>query len=128
MRTIFPMIKVIDDVEKYAKPSYWILNYSNPASIVSEACRKLRPNARIINICDMPIAIIDVVAAAMGIKDKKNIAAAVKLLRDGGYDGWYSLEWEGVWRKEIQGPDYPPGGAVADFVRLMHTLENRERV
>ena len=47
MRTIFTMIKVIDDVEKYAKPSYWILNYSNPASIVSEACRKLRPNARI---------------------------------------------------------------------------------
>ena len=69
MRTIFPMIKVVDDMEKYAKPSYWILNYSNPASIVSEACRKLRPNARIINICDMPIAIINVVAAAMGIKD-----------------------------------------------------------
>lgn len=57
-----------------------------------------------------------------------DIAAAVKLLRDGGYDGWYSLEWEGVWRKEIQGPEYPPEGAVADFVRLMHTLENRERV
>ena len=55
MRTIFPMIQVIDDAEKYAKPTYWILNYSNPASIVSEACRKLRPNARIINICDMPI-------------------------------------------------------------------------
>lgn len=71
MRTIFPMIKVIDDVEKYAKPNYWILNYSNPAAIVSEACRKLRPNARIINICDMPIAIIDVIAAALEIKDKK---------------------------------------------------------
>ena len=73
MRTIFPMVKVIDDAEKYAKPDYWILNYSNPASIVAEACRVLRPNARIINICDMPIAIIDVVAAAMNIKDKKQI-------------------------------------------------------
>ena len=73
MRTIFPMMEVIDYAEKYAKPTYWILNYSNPASIVSEACRKLRPNARIINICDMPIAIIDVVAAAMGIQNKKGI-------------------------------------------------------
>ena len=70
MRTIFPMMKVIDDTEKYAKPTCWILNYSNPASIVSEACRRLRPDARIINICDMPIAIIDVVAAAMEIQVK----------------------------------------------------------
>lgn len=73
MRTIFPMIKVIDDAAKYANPDHWILNYSNPASIVSEACRVLRPDARIINICDMPIAIIDMVAAAMGIKNKKEI-------------------------------------------------------
>ena len=35
MRTIYPMMEVIDDAEKYAKPTHWILNYSNPASIVS---------------------------------------------------------------------------------------------
>ncbi len=72
MRTIFPMVELIDDVEKYAKKDYWILNYSNPAAIVSEGCRVLRPNARIINICDMPIAIIDVVCAAIDI-DKKDV-------------------------------------------------------
>ncbi len=93
MRTIFPMIKVIDDVEKYAKPTYWILNYSNPAAIVSEACRKLRPNARIINICDMPIAIIDVVAAAMEIKDKENIVYDYYGLN---HFGWFtSIEYKG---------------------------------
>lgn len=70
MRTIFPMVELIDDVERYAKPTYWILNYSNPAAIVSEACRVLRPQARIINICDMPIAIIDVVAAALECSKK----------------------------------------------------------
>lgn len=93
MRTIFPMIQVIDDAEKYAKPSHWILNYSNPASIVSEACRRLRPNARIINICDMPIAIIDVVAAALGIKDKKNIVYDYYGLN---HFGWFtSIEYKG---------------------------------
>lgn len=71
-RTIFPMMEMIDLVEKYAKKDYWILNYSNPAAIVSEACRRLRPHARIINICDMPIAIIDVVCEALGC-DKKDV-------------------------------------------------------
>lgn len=92
MRTIFPMIKVIDDVEKYAKPTYWILNYSNPASIVSEACRKLRPDARIINICDMPIAIIDVIAAALEV-DKKDLVYDYYGLN---HFGWFtSIEYKG---------------------------------
>lgn len=93
MRTIFPMIKLIDDVEKYAKPDHWILNYSNPASIVSEACRRLRPNARIINICDMPIAIIDMAAAALGIKNKKEIVYDYYGLN---HFGWFtSIEHNG---------------------------------
>ena len=93
MRTILPMMQVIDDAEKYAKPDYWILNYSNPASIVSEACRRLRPKARIINICDMPIAIIDMVAAAMGIQNKKEIVYDYYGLN---HFGWFtSIEHNG---------------------------------
>ena len=93
MRTIFPMMQVIDDAEKYARPDYWILNYSNPASIVSEACRRLRPKARIINICDMPIAIIDMVAAAMGIQNKKEIVYDYYGLN---HFGWFtSIEHNG---------------------------------
>ena len=92
MRTIYPMMEVIDDAEKYAKPTHWILNYSNPASIVSEACRKLRPNARIINICDMPIAIIDVIAAALEV-DKKDIVYDYYGLN---HFGWFtSIEHKG---------------------------------
>ena len=34
-----------------------MLNYSNPAAIVAEATRKLRPKAKMINICDMPVGI-----------------------------------------------------------------------
>lgn len=59
LRTIYPMVEILDMVEKYANPNHWILNYSNPAAIVALALKKLRPNARIINICDMPVAIID---------------------------------------------------------------------
>lgn len=92
MRTIFPMVELIDMVEKYAKNDYWILNYSNPAAIVSEACRVLRPDARIINICDMPIAIIDVVAAALGVNKKDIVYDYFGL----NHFGWFtSIEVKG---------------------------------
>lgn len=92
MRTIFPMVELIDMVEKYAKSDYWILNYSNPAAIVSEACRVLRPDARIINICDMPIAIIDVVAAALGVNKKDIVYDYFGL----NHFGWFtSIEVQG---------------------------------
>ena len=56
MRSIGGVIENIDYMEKYS-PNCWMLNYSNPAAIVAEACRRLRPHSRVINICDMPIGI-----------------------------------------------------------------------
>lgn len=58
LRTIYPMAEMIDFCEQYASKEYWIVNYSNPAAIVAKAMHKLRPNARILNICDMPVAIM----------------------------------------------------------------------
>lgn len=54
MRSITGMLEIIDYMEQYA-PDCWMLNYSNPASIVAEACRVLRPTSKVINICDMPV-------------------------------------------------------------------------
>ena len=87
MRTIFPMVELIDDVEKYAKKDYWILNYSNPAAIVSEGCRVLRPNARIINICDMPIDLMDKMSRMCGIKDRRELQYSYYGLN---HFGWWS--------------------------------------
>ena len=47
MRSIPDIMQLIDYMEKYS-PNCWMLNYSNPASIVAEACRVLRPNSKII--------------------------------------------------------------------------------
>lgn len=71
LRTINPMINLIDDVEKYAAKDHWILNYSNPAAVVSEACRVLRPDARIINICDMPIAMLEMIGQIVDVPYKE---------------------------------------------------------
>lgn len=54
MRSITGMLEIIDHMEEYA-PNCWMLNYSNPASIVAEACRVLRPESKVLNICDMPV-------------------------------------------------------------------------
>lgn len=54
MRSIGGMMELIDLMETYS-PDCWMLNYSNPASIVAEACRVLKPQSKVINICDMPV-------------------------------------------------------------------------
>lgn len=66
LRTILPMVELIDFVEKYADNA-WIVNYSNPAAIVAEGVRRLRPNARILNICDMPVAAMRNMAAILNV-------------------------------------------------------------
>ncbi|MGM0169382.1 maltose-6'-phosphate glucosidase [Enterococcus sp. AZ135] len=60
IRSVLAMKELIEDIRSYS-PETWILNYSNPAAIVAEACKLLFPDDhRIINICDMPIDIMDV--------------------------------------------------------------------
>lgn len=54
MRSITGMMEIIDLMEKYS-PDCWMLNYSNPAAVVAEACRVLRPDSKVLNICDMPV-------------------------------------------------------------------------
>jgi len=54
MRSITGMLDIVDYMEEYS-PEAWMLNYSNPAAIVAEATRVLRPNSKILNICDMPV-------------------------------------------------------------------------
>ena len=72
MRSIGGVFEILDYMEKYS-PNAWMLNYSNPAAIVAEACRLLRPNSRIINICDMPIDLMDKMAHMCGIKDRREL-------------------------------------------------------
>lgn len=66
MRSIGGILEILDYMERYS-PKAWMLNYSNPAAIVAEATRKLRPDSRIINICDMPLGIMEHMSKILGI-------------------------------------------------------------
>ncbi|MDT2745918.1 6-phospho-alpha-glucosidase [Vagococcus fluvialis] len=72
LRSIPGVIELVDYMEKYS-PDAWMLNYSNPAAIVAEATRRLRPNSKIINICDMPIAIETIFAEILKLDSRKDM-------------------------------------------------------
>ncbi|MEQ2467630.1 6-phospho-alpha-glucosidase [Niallia hominis] len=72
MRSIGGVLEILDYMEKYS-PNAWMLNYSNPAAIVAEATRKLRPNSKILNICDMPIGIENLMAKILGLPSRKDM-------------------------------------------------------
>jgi maltose-6'-phosphate glucosidase len=66
LRSIPDMIELIKDIRKYS-PEAWILNYTNPAAIVAEALRRVFPeDKKILNICDMPAAIMVSYAKILG--------------------------------------------------------------
>ncbi|TFD99919.1 6-phospho-alpha-glucosidase [Jeotgalibacillus sp. R-1-5s-1] len=66
LRSIKDMIQLVHDIRHYS-PDAWILNYTNPAAIVAEALRREFPEDRkLLNICDMPAAIMVSYAGILG--------------------------------------------------------------
>jgi len=98
MRSIGGVIELVDFMEKYS-PNAWMLNYSNPAAIVAEATRRLRPNSKILNICDMPIGIEIRMAEMLGLKSRKDMVVRYFGLN---HFGW----WTDI--RDKQGNDLMP--------------------
>ena len=98
MRSIAGVLENIDYMEKYS-PNAWMLNYSNPAAIVAEATRRLRPNSRVINICDMPIGTENTFAEILGFKNRKEMDIRYFGLNHFGW--WTSI-------KDKDGNEYLP--------------------
>lgn len=88
MRSIGGVLELIDYMETYS-PNAWMLNYSNPAAIVAEACRILKPNAKVLNICDMPIAIEGNIAKILNMKSRKDFEVTYFGLNHFGW--WTSI-------------------------------------
>ena len=98
MRSIGGVLEILDYMEQYS-PNAWMLNYSNPAAIVAEATRKLRPTSKIINICDMPVGIEELMAKAIGLASRKELVVR-----------YYGLNHFGWWTdiRDTQGNDLMP--------------------
>ncbi|WP_027340031.1 6-phospho-alpha-glucosidase [Halonatronum saccharophilum] len=86
MRSIGDMIELINDIRRYS-PDAWILNYTNPAAIVAEALNRVfSDDKKILNICDMPAAIMVSYADILG----KEIWDLVPEYFGLNHFGWFS--------------------------------------
>ncbi len=61
MRVIPAVLEIIKKVKEIC-PNAWILNYTNPEAVLSEAIYREFPEAKVLCICDMPISIEGAIA------------------------------------------------------------------
>ena len=85
MRSMGGLLEVVGYVQEYA-PEAWILNYTNPESIVSEAVRRQFPGIKMINACDMTISIEETIADNYGYDRKEWVSTYYGL----NHFGWYT--------------------------------------
>jgi len=64
LRTIPPMLEIARAAAARA-PQAWLINFTNPVGIITEAVRKAA-RARIIGICDTPLELFEGIAQALG--------------------------------------------------------------
>jgi 6-phospho-beta-glucosidase len=55
-RTIPLMLEIVAECQRWA-PEAWVINYANPAGMVTEAVIQRFPGARYIGLCDMPTGV-----------------------------------------------------------------------
>ncbi|HWZ04768.1 MAG TPA: sugar phosphate isomerase/epimerase family protein [Mucilaginibacter sp.] len=88
----------------------WAITKEPPA----DAYKALYPYIRHTHIKDGKIAGNEVHYVLLG-QGEVPIFEAIDALRNGGYKGYYSFEWEKLWHPEIGEPDV----AFADYARVM---------
>lgn len=88
MRSMKEYLKLVGHIQEYA-PNAWILNYTNPETIVAEAIRRVYPDIKIVNACDMTIGIEEVIADSFGYDRANWIPTYYGLNHFGWYDSIY---------------------------------------
>jgi 6-phospho-beta-glucosidase len=69
VRTIPEMLEIVSQVARHA-PDSWIINFTNPVSIITQAVQKAA-RYRIIGICDTPTELFEEVAFVLGVASRE---------------------------------------------------------
>lgn len=65
-RTIPVILGVVAEAQELA-PKAWVINYANPAGMVTEAVVRRFPGARFIGLCDMPAGLLQSIAGLLRV-------------------------------------------------------------
>lgn len=90
MRSMLGFLELVGHIQEYA-PEAWILNYTNPETIIAEAVRRAYPDAKIVNACDMTIAIEEIIEESFDYDRKNWIPVYYGLNHFGWYDSIYDV-------------------------------------
>ena len=96
MRSMKGFSEMMDLIQKYNKNA-WLLDYTNPETIISEVVRRKYPDAKIINACDMTIAIEEIIAKSFGY-DRRNWIPTYYGLN---HFGWYESIYDKSLKKDV---------------------------
>lgn len=96
LRTIGPMLEIVENIQQYS-PDAWLLNYTNPESIIASSLNRCFPNMNIINACDMTIAMEEVISLNYGYNHKTWKKTYYGL----NHFGWYSSIIDRETNKEL---------------------------
>lgn len=132
LRSIKDMTELVRDIRSFSKDA-WILNYTNPAAIVGLALKKEFPDDnRILNICDMPIAIMKSYADLLN----KDVWELVPEYFGLNHFGWFSkiLDKEGndltqeLKNKIINGDFIPTDKEIANDESWIQTFRKAKQM
>ncbi|HYG56925.1 MAG TPA: hypothetical protein VD902_02510, partial [Symbiobacteriaceae bacterium] len=93
-RTIPLMLEIVEQVRRLA-PEAWIINYANPAGMVTEAVIRRFPDARFIGLCDMPTGVQWAIGKVLRV-DFHRIALDYGGINHGGWSRRVLLDGEDV--------------------------------
>jgi len=90
MRSMKGFLELVGHIQEYA-PEAWILNYTNPETIIAETVRREYPEAKIINACDMTISIEEIVSESFGYNRDNWLPVYYGLNHFGWYESIYDV-------------------------------------
>lgn len=96
LRSLGGLLAIVEAIQRYA-PNAWILNYTNPESIISEGIRRVFPGIKMLNACDMTISIEETIAVNYGYERKNWISTYYGL----NHFGWYRSIYDKTLERDI---------------------------
>ena len=96
LRSMGGFLELVGFIQEYA-PDAWILNYTNPESVISESVRRKFPDAKIINACDMTIGIEDMICKSFDYDRKNRIQTYYGL----NHFGWYKEIYDTKLQRDV---------------------------
>lgn len=89
LRTIPVILEIVEDMKELC-PNAWLINFTNPAGMVTEAVVKYGKFERVVGLCNVPISCRKLASAGLGMDEEELIFK---------FAGINHLHWHRIWDK-----------------------------